>query len=323
MKRCICLITISILFINCKQTTSAQQQVEGSEKITIEDIKASDVERIMNFLASDQLKGRDTGSEGLEKAAQFIETEFKKYGIEPYFKTYRDVFDAKGTATYNIVGYVKGTDETLAKEFIVLGAHIDHIGTGKEINGDTIANGANDNAAGSTAVISLAKQFAQLKNNKRSILFVLFGAEEKGLLGSEHLATVLKEENLDLYAMINFEMIGVPLKDKSYKAYITGYEVSNMATKINDYSGSELIGYLPKAKEFQLFRRSDNYPFYSKFNVPCQTISTFDFTNYEYYHHVDDEVSEMNFKFMASLINDCFPAITKMSNTSNKEIKLN
>ncbi|WP_299315126.1 M20/M25/M40 family metallo-hydrolase [uncultured Aquimarina sp.] len=311
----IALLIIALLFITCKEATVAQSPMSTAT--------TSDVEVIMNFLASDELEGRDTGTKGLEKAAKFIEQEFKKSGIEPYFESYLNTFDAKGTETYNVVGYLKGTDPDLANEFVVIGAHFDHIGNGKEVNGDTIANGANDNAAGSTAVISLAKHFAEAKSNKRSVLFVLFGAEEKGLLGSSHLAKVLKEKNLNLYTMVNFEMIGVPLNDKSYKAYITGYEISNMAEKINEYSGKELIGFLPKAKEFQLFRRSDNYPFYEQFNVPCQTISTFDFTNYDYYHHVDDEVSEMDFEFMAELINNSVPAITKILNTPTKEIKLN
>ncbi len=313
---------VSLLFINCKQRTVAQS-AESVKDIKIEQVKAEEVQRILSFLASDELEGRDTGSEGLEKAAQFIEKEFEKYGVSPYFETYRDNFDAKGVATYNVVGYLKGNDEKLANEFVLIGAHFDHIGKGKEVNGDVIANGANDNAAGSTAVLALAKQLSALKNNKRSVLFVLFGAEERGLLGSEHLAKKLKTKNIDLYTMINFEMVGVPLNEKTYKAYITGYEMSNMAKKMNEYAKEELIGFLPKAKEFQLFRRSDNYPFYSEFNVPCQTICTFDFTNYEYYHHVDDEVSEMDFKFMASLINDCAPVVAKIINAPNKEIKLN
>ncbi|WP_299608659.1 M20/M25/M40 family metallo-hydrolase [uncultured Aquimarina sp.] len=313
MKR-IALFIIAIVFINCKQVTTAQSSESK--------IKASEVETIMNFLASDELEGRDTGSEGLKKAAKYIEDIFKDAGISPYFDTYLPSFDAKGTETYNVVGYLNGTDPDLANEFVIVGAHFDHIGKGKEVNGDIIANGANDNAAGSTAVISLAKHFAKAKDNKRSVLFVLFGAEEKGLLGSKHLAKVLKEKNLNLYTMVNFEMIGVPLNDKSYKAYITGFEISNMAEKMNEYAGKELIGFLPKAKEFQLFRRSDNYPFHKEFNVPCQTISTFDFTNYDYYHHVDDEVSEMNFEFMAELINDCVPVMTNILNSKTQEIKL-
>lgn len=306
---------ITLLFVTCKESKVVVPEIA---KVT-----SSEVKVVMDFLAGDELKGRDTGSEGLAKAAKFIESEFKKYGVAPYFDSYLNTFDAKGTETYNVVGYLKGIDPELTKEFVVVGAHFDHIGKGKEVQGDTIANGANDNAAGSTAVLSLAKHFALAKNNKRSVLFVLFGAEEKGLLGSKHLAKVLKDKEIALYTMVNFEMIGVPLKDKAYKAYITGYELSNMAQKMNEYAGKELIGFLPKAKEFQLFRRSDNYPFHSAFNVPCQTISTFDFTNYDYYHHVDDEVSELNFDFMAELINDCVPVITKILNTPTKEIVLN
>ncbi len=323
MKQYIGVLLISVLFINCKQITSAQQQENKPNQVVVENIQAKEIAAIVNFLASDELEGRDTGSEGLEKAAKFIEEEFKTYGIAPYFETFRDTFEVEGAATYNVVGYLQGIDEQLKKEFIILGAHFDHIGTSKEVNGDKIANGANDNAAGSAAVLALAKQFARQKNNKRSIIFVLFGAEERGLLGSEHLSKVLKSKNIDVYSMVNFEMIGVPLNNKSYKAYITGYEKSNMATKINEYAGNELIGFLPKAKEFQLFQRSDNYPFFKEFNVPCQTISTFDFTNYEYYHHVDDEASQMNFEFMAELINACAPVISKIANTPNKEIKLN
>ncbi|WP_281988826.1 M28 family metallopeptidase [Aquimarina aggregata] len=326
MKQCLSVLLIFVVFVNCKQGTIAQSK-EKDTSVTSSFLKgnvtAGEVEEIMNFLANDKLGGRDTGSKGLESAAQFVEKEFKEVGVRPYFENYKNSFLAKGVETFNVVGYLEGIDKDLKEEFVIIGAHLDHIGTAKEVNGDVIANGANDNAAGSTAVISLAKQLAKIKKNKRSVLFVLFGAEEKGLLGSKHLAKVLKEKNIDLYAMVNFEMIGVPLNEKSYEAYITGYEKSNMADKINEYSKSELVGFLPKAKEFQLFQRSDNYPFYKEFNVPCQTISTFDFTNYNYYHHVDDEVSEMNFEFMAKLINNCLPSIVNICRTPTKEITLN
>jgi len=123
--------------------------------------------------------------------------------------------------------------------------------------------------------------------------------------------------------MVNFEMIGVPLNNKNYQAYITGYEKSNMADKMNEYTKQDLIGFLPEAKNYQLFQRSDNYPFFKQFKVPCQTISTFDFTNYDYYHHVDDEVSQMDFAFMSTLITNCMPAIQKMVTTPSKEIQMN
>ena len=72
-----------------------------------------------------------------------------------------------------------------------------------------------------------------------------------------------------------------------------------------------------------LFKRSDNYPFYAEFNVPAQTICTFDFTNYPYYHHVKDEVSEMNPEHMANVVKAIIPGIHQILNTPEKEIKMN
>ena len=99
---------------------------------------------------------------------------------------------------YNIVGFIEGRDEQLKNEFIVIGAHYDHIGIRSAVNGDTIANGANDNAAGTTAVLELARYFGKARSNKRSLVFALFSAEEKGLLGSKHLAKKLKEQKLKI-----------------------------------------------------------------------------------------------------------------------------
>ena len=153
-------------------------------------------------------------------------------------------------------------------------------------------------------------------------MFALFSAEEMGLLGSKHLSNKLKNQNLDLYTMLNFEMIGVPFPDRDYIAFVSGYELSNMADKINEYSSSNLIGFSEKSKEFQLFKQSDNYTFYKDFKLPCQTISSCDLSNYDYYHHVDDEADKMDYKHMANLINKLIPAIETMSNTPTKEIKM-
>ncbi|GAL62396.1 M20/M25/M40 family metallo-hydrolase [Algibacter lectus] len=109
-----------------------------------------------------------------------------------------------------MVGYIEGNDPGLKDEFVILGAHYDHIGTAKEVNGDVIANGANDDASGTVAVMEWAKYFSQTKTNKRSVLFTLYAAEEMGLKGSGHLAERLKSDSLNVYTMINFEMIGVP-----------------------------------------------------------------------------------------------------------------
>ena len=296
---------------------------ENNTKIYNPVISETSVRESLEYLASNELRGRETGSEGIEKAAIYIENIFANNNVKPYFETYRDSFETGGKTGYNMVGFLEGNDPVLKNEFIILGAHYDHIGLGKVVNGDSIANGANDNAAGTVGVLELAKHFAKINDNKRSFLFVLFSAEEMGLKGSKHLAKRLNSEGLDLYAMVNFEMIGIPMKDKNYLAYLTGYENSNFAEKFNEYSGSKILGFLPQAKEYNLFQRSDNYPFFQEFKVPAQTISTFDFTNYDYYHHVSDEAEKVDFSHISNLIQNVIPGLYKMGNTSEKEIKLN
>mgnify|MGYP001428733900 CR=1 FL=1 len=284
---------------------------------------AAELSNILSYLASDELEGREAGSPGIEKAAVFIENYFTVLGVKPYFQTYRDTLSNFPQTSYNIVGKLEGNDPQLKQQWIIVGAHYDHIGQGNPNNGDIIANGANDNAAGTTAVMLLAKHFAKTRTNKRSLMFVLFSAEEKGLLGAKHLAEKLKLENKDFYLMLNFEMLGVPMRETPGKAYVTGYDRSNLANKINDFAGEELIVKLQKAVEFDLFRRSDNLPFYEQLNIPAQTFSTFDFTNSPYYHHVDDEVENLQPESTYALLAKLIPALQKLINTPQKEVKLN
>ena len=305
-------------------------RIASSEAETLTDsagltyVKHSDsnkISAIMEFLASDELQGRDSGSEGLEKAASFIETIFKKNGISPYFKSYKDTLSNFEPVTYNMVGVIEGNDPVLKNEFIVIGAHYDHIGRISPENGDAIANGANDNASGTTTVLELARYFGNAKVNKRSIIFALFSAEEKGLLGSKHLAKKLKATEMNLYAMLNYEMVGVPLGSKGYLMYVTGYEESNLAEVSNTYAKGKLIGFLPTAKKFGLFQRSDNYPFHQEFGVPSQTYCTFDFTNFNHYHKVGDENELMDFEHMAEVVNKSIPMVKGISNAATREIK--
>lgn len=328
------ILTAFMGIVACNSTqNSTDRNVVISEKSTTEKMPASSkakvevsdaaVKQKLDYLASNELMGRATGTEGIEKAAVYIEDFFRKNNIKPYYDTYRNTFQVDGKTGFNIVGYLPGTDPALKDEFIILGAHYDHIGIGKKVGNDSIANGANDNAAGTVAVMELADLFAETGKNKRSILFILFSAEEMGLEGSKAISRQLKEDNLDLYAMVNFEMIGIPMQGKDHLAYITGYDLSNFADKFNEYSEEKVIGFLPQAKQFNLFQRSDNYPFYQDFKVPAQTISSFDFTNYDYYHHVSDEAEKMDVAHMANVIEKVFPGLYKMANSSEKEIKMN
>ena len=328
MKKVVILLVLILVF-NCKtskpdtqaknQTEVVQEKADAQpDKTTIE----NSVKESMTYLASDALEGRATGSVGIELAAVYIENYFKENNIKPFFETYRDSFKIKDIIGYNVIGVVEGHDPKLKNEFIILGGHYDHIGFGKEVDGDKIANGANDDASGTVAAMEFAKYFAKSKTNKRSILVTLYAAEEMGLKGSAHLAERLKTEGFNAYTMINFEMIGVPRTSDKSLSYMSGYDRSNFAETLNRYAGEEVVGFFPQAKEFQLFMRSDNYPFYQSLQIPAHAISTFDFTNFDYYHHVDDESDKMDYNHMANFIVKMIPALEGMMNAESKEVVL-
>ena len=304
------ILLLASLFI---QTACAQY----FEKVQPQDIRSS-----VDFLSSDILKGRETTTEGELVAAQFIKSKFIKAGIQPYFETYFDSFESKGFKGVNVVGFIEGTDPELKNEVVLLGAHYDHIGMGDKVQNDSIANGANDNASGTASVLAIAECLARLGANKRSIVVALFSGEEKGLLGSKALSKKLKSQNIDLYTMLNFEMIGVPFTNRDYEIFITGYELSNLGDKLNSYTNSSMVGISDVAKKYNLFKRSDNYSFYKEFKVPSHTISSCDLTNFDFYHHVDDEIDQLDFVFMATTINKLIPGIVQICNTDSKEIQM-
>ncbi|WP_281231782.1 M20/M25/M40 family metallo-hydrolase [Flavobacterium gelatinilyticum] len=317
---------LPFILLACKSNTSPvseKSSKSNSKPLEISyKVSESEVSDFLKYLSSDELEGRETGTNGIEKAAVFLEDYFKKHNVKPYFSTYRDTLTNFKSPAYNIVGVLEGTDPVLKKEYVVLSAHYDHIGVEKKQQPDVIYNGANDDASGVTAVAQMAKYFSETKSNKRSILFVFFAGEEKGLLGSKSMVQKLKKQNFNLYTQLNIEMIGVPMK-RDYLAYITGFDKSNMAEKINEYTGKKTIGFLPKEAEYQLFYRSDNHPFFETFGKPCQSLSTFDFENFDFYHHVSDEFKIMDIPHMTAFVQELLPAVTRISQTPTEEITMN
>lgn len=324
MKKTLYFLLIATFIFNCKSNTEENNTEEKKGiRITTEEVKD-----MVTYLASDELKGRNTNTEGIDKAAEYISNNLNDFGIKPYFDGFLDEFKFKGRAEdsitgYNVVGYLEGNDPKLKNEYVLIGAHYDHIGFMKPVENDSIANGANDNATGTVAVMSIAKYMADKGSNKRSVIFALFSAEEMGLRGSRALAQKLKSKNIDLYTIVNFEMLGVPFEERDYEVFLTGYDRSNFAEKFNQYQGSNLIGFSEVSKQYSLFKRSDNYPFFQEFKVPSHTISSCDLTNFNHYHKVGDESDIMNFEFMSNIINKMIPGLEKLINTPTKEIILN
>lgn len=297
------------LIVICFLTFSLAQKNE----ISLENIKSATF-----YLASDELEGRDTGSKGIELAAQYIEQKLDEYGVKRYYSTFRDSLKVGELDAYNLIGFIPGKKKALNNYPIILSAHYDHVGLKKEITeGDNIINGANDNAASVATVLELSRYFSN-NSQERPILIIFFTAEEVGLKGAKHIANRFKTEGLEPFALINFEMVGVPMVNYNHSVYMTGYNKSNLAEELNKGSKKEVVGYLEKAEKFGLFKASDNWPMYDILNFPSHSISSFDFENYPYYHHVRDEASMMDYQHLQRLAVDLIPGIKHLCQPKTK-----
>ena len=144
----------------------------------------------------------------------------------------------KQTEAYNVIGILEGNDNTLKNEAIVIGAHYDHLGRGGQgslaVNSTEIHHGADDNASGVAAMLELARQFAKSKNNKRTLIFIAFGGEEEGLLGSKFYVNNPAFPLAKTVAMINMDMVGRLKDDKLTIGGIgTASEWKNIINRIN------------------------------------------------------------------------------------------
>lgn len=198
----------------------------------------------------------------------------------------------------NVVGMLPG--KTRPNEFVIFSGHYDHLGIGKAVQGDSIYNGANDDAAGTTAVMMLAKYYAKIHNNDRTLIFAAFTAEESGGHGSSYFS---KQFNPDqVVAMLNLEMIGTESKWGKNSAYITGYEKSSMGQILKkNLIGSEFTFYMDPYPEQNLFYRSDNATL-AELGVPAHTISTSKMDSEPNYHNFSDEVQTLDLANMTEII---------------------
>ena len=199
----------------------------------------------------------------------------------------------------NVVGILPG--KSRPDEYVIFSGHYDHLGVTKpDAKGDSVYNGANDDASGTTAVIILADYFAKKKNNERTLVFAAFTAEEIGEYGSQYFSSQFDPEKV--MAMFNIEMIGTAAKWGPNTAFITGYEKSNMATILEkNLAGTGFAFHPDPYPEQQLFYRSDNASL-ARQGVPAHTISTFEIDIDKHYHTLDDDIDHLDMKNMAAII---------------------
>jgi hypothetical protein len=213
----------------------------------------------------------------------------------------------------NVVGVLPGKSKK--NEYVIFSGHYDHLGVGKPVGTDSIYNGANDDAAGTTAVIMLANYFKKLNNNERTLIFAAFTAEEIGGYGSQYFSSQFDPNQVA--AMFNIEMIGTESKWGKNSAYITGYDKTNMGEILQqNLKGSSFTFYPDPYTNQNLFYRSDNATL-ARLGVPAHTISTAKMDDEPDYHKVTDEVSRLDIDNMTEIIKSI--AISSKSIVSGKD----
>jgi len=199
----------------------------------------------------------------------------------------------------NLVGILPGKSKP--DEYVIFSAHYDHLGIGRpDASGDSIYNGANDDASGTTAVITLARYFSKLNNNQRTLVFAAFTEEEIGEFGSAYFSRKLAPDKI--VAMLNIEMIGTESKWGTNSAYVTGFEKSDLGDILEkNLKNSGFTFYPDPYPQQMLFLRSDNATL-ARRGVPAHTISTSKMDSEKYYHTPGDAIETLDLKNMTEII---------------------
>ena len=269
----------------------------------------------MNFLADDELRGRGSATPDEHIAALFAASQFQALGLEPggdnstflqksplpnplpqrLQQRLSKYEDTPRKETWNAIAILRGS--STPDEVILLTAHLDHLGQAAVANGDAVYNGADDDASGTTAVLTLAHLLATGPRPKRTIVFALFGSEEIGGFGNRAFLAHPPVPLSQIVANLEFEMIGRP--DTAVPAgtlWLTGYDRSNLGPELAQH-GAHLVND-PHPKE-QFFQRSDNYAL-ARQGIIAHTVSSFGL--HHDYHQPSDKVRTIDFTHMTNAI---------------------
>jgi len=267
----------------------------------------------VEYLASDELLGRGFGTPQGLKAARYIAGQFESAGVEPLGDSYLHPFNYRrgilNIPGNNVVGVITGNDPDLKNEYIVLGAHYDHLGWKIE-DGDTVVyNGADDNATGSSSIIEIGRNLVKHRDKlKRSVILVAFDGEESGLIGSGRFVSdeIVPPHRIKL--MFSLDMVGMVEKHE-------GLDLKGVKM-LNDYeflTGELATKYglkITKANK-STEQRTDTAPF-GKIGIPAVAV----FTGTESpYHKPEDTAEKLDYEGMASVVNFMSDATTFLSST--------
>jgi hypothetical protein len=312
--------------ILCSVTTASTQQASDPKASTPQkhSRSAAHIRGEMEFLASDAMQGRGSGTHDELLAATYIASQLREIGIEPAgdnggyiqdvsgeFNFYRD--GKKQWHTRNVIGILHGRGQKIKDQVILLTAHMDHLGIGKAVNGDDIYNGADDDASGCVAVLQLARALAHGKSPRRTVLFVFFGSEETGGQGNGYFLEHPPVPLTNIVANLEFEMIGRPDSEvKPDELWLTGFDRSNLGPELAKH-GARLVAD-PRPKQ-NFFQRSDNYALAKK-GIVAHTVSSFGL--HTDYHRPSDDVAHLDFTHMEQAIHSMLGPVKWLANSSFK-----
>lgn len=332
MRRPTLLVALAALAWGCAPTSDASPQ--GGPPALADDAlsRPERLEVLLGALAHDSMAGRRTGTPGAAMAARFLEAELARYGVQPAGEPgFRQAvplarvevggrtrlvlpsetvsFDTLPEGAVlpdevNVVGIIPGSDPELAGEAVVLGAHFDHVGVGLPVDGDSIYNGADDDASGTVAVLEIARALARTPP-RRTVVVLLSTAEEMGLLGTRW---YLERPVVPLdrtVADFQIEMIARPdsLAGGLGRGWLTGYERTTMGDQLAE-AGSPIV---PDPRpEMRFFFRSDNLPF-AVLGIPAHTLSSYNL--HDDYHAPSDEAGLADYAHMAALVDAAEQAV--------------
>ena len=286
------------------------------------EITQKEIKKHISYLASERNKGRYPGTIENYRVVKYIRKGFRKADIKPIGSTYLQSFDTKlrvrrGATdtpivkTFNVVGLIEGSDSVLNKEYLVIGAHYDHLGMGglSSKKPDTVAihHGADDNASGTTALLEIAEKLSANKSQlKRSIVLIAFGAEEQGLLGSKYFTENPLVPLSQIKLMINMDMVG-RLSDEK-QLYVGGAGTFNGGVELMRKLGEDLN--LNAVVHAGGVGGSDHVSFYKK-NLSVMGIHT---GGHPQYHTPEDKAELINIPGQKLVCDYIYNAIIHIAN---------
>ena len=270
------------------------------------------VRQNLDYLAGPELHGRGSGTMDEYHAAQYIVRKLKEYGLAAaapagqYIQTASlELRDGRTTHTWNVLAKIEGTGEK--DEIILLSAHLDHLG----VKNGKVYPGADDDASGTVAVMELARALAKEPRPHRTIVFALWGSEEKGLVGARYF---LKHPTFDLHrivANLEFEMIGrADPKVKPDQLWLTGWERTSLGPELARH-GALLVA--DPHPEQNFFTRSDNYAL-ARDGIVAQTVSSYGL--HKDYHQPTDTVDRIDWQHLDNAIGSMIVPIAWLADSS-------